>query len=372
MELEKLTRQRTARHDMVIRVKGILLLAQGASVTEASRQVGISRQYLRQWAKRYLQDGIFGLKDEARSGRPSQYSHEVVMHVIKIACEMPEKYGRSLCLWDCEEIAKELIREGIVESITAETIRRILLSCKLKPWRHHMWLSEKKSNPRDAEFVARVREIIDIYTRKLSPHEIVICIDEKTSIQARTRVAETKSALPDKVPVRVEHEYKRSGALNLFASFNTRTGNIEGKCYARKRQVEFIDFLNDIEKMTDVNLQIIHVVCDNCSTHHGKEVQKWLEKHPRFQFHFTPVHCSWMDQVEQWFSILQRKRFTYANFKSLDELEKQLKKFIEQWNEQAHGFKWDEKTRMKLEVFINKVKERTQMAQDAIKQANVA
>jgi hypothetical protein len=142
------------------------------------------------------------------------------------------------------------------------------------------------------------------------------------------------------VPARLEHEYTRKGALNLFAAFDTRTGEVMGILRRRKRQVEFIELLEEIDRATPVKITAIHLICDNVSVHHGKMVRAWLEKHPRFQMHFTPVHCSWMNQVEQWFSILQRKRMVAPNFQDLADLEAKIKAFIVEWNDVAHPFNW--------------------------------
>jgi transposase len=280
----------------------------------------------------------------------------VALELTRIACEMPEKYGRSLCLWDCTELARELIRRSVVESISPQTVQRILNSHKLKPWRHHPWMNP--TSPRDQEFIDRTKNICDIYTRPLQPHEIVLSVDEKTSLQPRSRTAETKPAMI-KVPVRVEHEYKRDGALNLFAGINTRTGHVYGETFERKRQVEFIDFLQKVDDDVSHDIETIHIVCDNINIHSGKEVQKWLETHKRFTFHFTPKHCSWMNQIEQWFSILQRKRFTVTNFKSKKYLAEALKLFIDQWNEFAKPFKWKKRS---FEKVLNKTEKKLKKA----------
>jgi transposase len=147
-------------------------------------------------------------------------------------------------------------------------------------------------------------------------------------------------AQPRNIPHRYEHEYKRAGALNLFAAFDTRSGRVYGQCYERKRQQEYIAFLEMLDRESDEQISTIHLVGDNVSTHHGKNVSKWLTKHPRFVMHFMPVHCSWMNQVEQWFSILQRKRLRLADFESKDHLRAKLEQFIHEWNQQAHPFNW--------------------------------
>src|SRR5918996_6660429 len=166
---------------------------------------------------------------------------EVAIHVVRLACERPDTLGRSLSQWDCAELARQLIAAGIVEDISAATVRRILTAHQLKPWRHHLWLHPK--HPRDAAFYATIADLIDLYTRPLRADELVLSVDEKTSMQPRPRLAPTLPAQPHNRPNRVEHEYKRAGALNLFAAFDTRSGKVYGHGDERKRQRECIAFL---------------------------------------------------------------------------------------------------------------------------------
>jgi transposase len=251
-------------------------------------------------------------------------------------------------------MALQLIREGVCESISPQTVQRILDSHKLKPWRVHYWLSPK--TPRDEEFRRRVQDICDLYTRPLPPTECVLSVDEKTSIQPRPRTCPNKPARPGNKSIKLEHEYKRAGALNLLAAFDIRTGKVTGILRRRKRQVELIELLEEVERKIPRKVKIIHLICDNLIMHRGKMVQKWLIKHPRIKMHFTPVHCSWMNQVEQWFSIFQRKRLTAPNFKNLDDLKQKIEQFISEWNEIAHPFRWTEKsfskTMGKIEAYM--------------------
>ena len=177
---------------------------------------------------------------------------EVAIHVVRLACERPDTLGRSLSQWDCAELAHQLIAEGIVEDISAATVRRILAYHHLKPWRHHLWLYPKK--PRDAAFYATISELIDLYTRPLPDDEMVLSVDEKTSLQPRPRLHPTQPAQPGNMPNRYEHEYKRRGALNLFAAFDTRSGTVFGQCYPRKRQQEFITFLEQLDAEIDQHI----------------------------------------------------------------------------------------------------------------------
>ncbi len=189
------------------------------------------------------------------------------MHLVKIACERPDMLGQSLSPWDGLELARQLQREGIVEHISAETVRRILEHHKLKPWRHHTWLSP--TTPRDAAFYAAVSASIDLYTRPLRQREMVLCLDEKTSLQPRPRLHATRPARPGR-PTQVEHEYQRAGALNLFAAFDPRTGRVYGQCYERQRQGECIAFLAPLDAAIPAKIKIIHSVCDHARPHHGK------------------------------------------------------------------------------------------------------
>jgi DDE superfamily endonuclease len=261
----------------------------------------------------------------------------VALHVVKMACERPEDRGHSLCQWDCAEIARALVAEGLVDGISPETVRRILRHHKLKPWHHHLWLSAK--TPRDAAFARQVQALVDLYTRPLEPGEVVLSLDEKTSLQPRTRLAPTRPARPGQ-PVRVEHEYKRGGALNLFAAFDTRSGHVYATTAPRRRQVEFIAFLDQLDRDIPATITTIHLVLDNVRMHTGALVRAWLAAHPRFCCHFPPVHCSWMNQVEQWFSILQRKRLRFADFATLAHLAERLHACVAAWNQHAHPFNW--------------------------------
>lgn len=262
-----------------------------------------------------------------------------------MACELPDIQGRSLSQWDCTELAREVVRAGLVGSLSASSVRRILRQHKLKPWRHRLWLSPKV--PRDRAFKQRIKRISRLYTRRLKPTERVLCLDEKTALQPRPRKAPTLPPQAGEV-MKVEHEYERAGALNLLAAFDTRSGRVWGKTYDRKRQVELIDFLDYLDEQIPVTVTRIHIVLDNVRMHTGKHVVAWLKAHQRFRFCFPPVHCSWMNQVEQWFSILQRKRLKIANFKNKQGLAERLEAFIAEWNQHPHPFNWTAKSVAKV------------------------
>jgi transposase len=268
---------------------------------------------------------------------------------VRRACELPEQADRSLSQWDCAELARQLVRDEVVASISPQTVQRLLAAKRLKPWRSHVWLHPR--TPRDATFATQVRAVADLLTRLLDEREVVLSLDELTSLQPRPRRASTRPAQPGR-PVQVEHEYRRAGATHLFAAFDTRSGRVYGVTTRRKRQVEYLALLEHLDRSIPASVTTIHLLADNVSVHHGKLVQHWLATHPRFVAHFTPVHCSWMNPVEQWFGILRRKRLRSPNFPDLATLQHAIHQFIAEWNETAHPFRW---TSSSFETLLAKV-----------------
>jgi transposase len=261
----------------------------------------------------------------------------VALHLVDRACELPEQAGRSLSQWDCAELARQLVIDEVVAAISPQTVQRILAEHRLKPWRSHVWLHPRA--PRDAAFARHVRAVGDLLARLLAAHEVVLSLDEMTSLQPRPRRVATRPAQPGR-PLQVEHEYRRAGAPHLFAAFDTRSGRVYGVTTRRKRQVEYLTLLELLDRTIPASVTTIHLLADNVSVHHGKLVRHWLAAHPRFVAHFTPVHCSWMNPVEQWFGILRRKRLRSPNFPDLAALQDAIHRFIAEWNEIAHPFRW--------------------------------
>ncbi len=188
--LEHTVRRTTTPAGVARRARAVLLIGNGERYAHVATKVGISERYVWMWVRRFLDRGISGLYDKPRPGRPPTFSPVVALHVVKMACERPDEQGRSLCQWDCVELAGEMVAAGVVDDIARETVRRILASHQLKPWRHHLWLSSKV--PRDAAFAQQVEAIVALYTRPLFPAEMVLCVDEKTSLQPRTRLCPTR------------------------------------------------------------------------------------------------------------------------------------------------------------------------------------
>jgi transposase len=271
---------------------------------------------------------------------------EVAIHVVRLACERPDLFGRSLSPWAGAELTRQLMADGLVTDISTATIRRILAAHPLKPWCHHLWRYPK--HPRAAELYATVADVIALYPRPLRDDEIVLSLDEKTSLQPRPRLAPPRPAQLQNLPKRCEHEDKRAGALNLFAAFDPRSGRVYGQGDERKRQQAGIAFLEHLDREVAKHIQTIHLVGDHVSMHHGTDVTRGFAKHQRFVRHVTPMPCSWMKQVEQWCSILQRKRWRIADFTSTDHLRAKLAQCIREWNQQAHPFNWSPKSVAKV------------------------
>jgi hypothetical protein len=242
----------------------------------------------------------------------------VAVHLVKMAGERPDKLGRSLSPGDGLALARPLARESIVDGISAETGRRILECHQLKPWRHHLWRSP--TTPRDTECCGRVAAIVDLYTRPLRHDERVLGVDEKTSLPPRPRRHATRPAKPE-LPHRVAHAYRRAGARNLLAAFDTRTGQVYGPCHPRKRPREFIACLEHLDAEMPATIKTMPLVCDHARAHHGQHGWAWLHSHPRVVVHFTPVHGAWLNQVEPWCSILQRKRVRLVDLASTADLQ---------------------------------------------------
>ena len=347
--LEALTRRTTVAVGLVRRARMVLLADAGLPLDQIARTVGADRTIVRTWIDRYRAGGLAALQDRPRSGRPRTFPPEVALHLVHRACELPEQAGRSLSQWDCTELARQLMIDEVVAAISPQTVQRILAANRLKPWRQHVWLHPR--TPRDATFVQHVRAVGDLLTRLLADDEVVLSLDEMTSLQPRPRRVATRPAQPGR-PIQIEHEYQRAGATHLFAAFDTRSGQVYGVTTRRKRQVEYLSLLELLDQTIPASVTTIHLLADNVSVHHGKLVRQWLAAHPRFLAHFTPVHCSWMNPVEPWFGILRRKRLRSPTFADLAALQRAILQFIAEWNELAHPFRW---TARSFDKFLAKV-----------------
>jgi len=324
--LEKCIRSGTTEYRMILRSNIVLLANRGLWTKKIARRLHISQKAVCKWRKRFAKYGIDGLLDDKRCGRPYIYTPEDRLKVIKTACQKP----KTITHWSLRDLTQEINKQGKKE-MSHMTIQRILKSTDLKPHQYEMWC-----NSQDPDFETKQIDIIGLY---LNPPEnaIVLCVDEKTGMQALGR----KYHIPMIAghPEKVDHQYVRYGTKSLIAAFVVHQGNIFGKCYDRHRHKEFIDFLNYVEK--EFPKGELHIIVDNLSVHKHDRVEKWLKKrNGRIKFHFTPTHASWLNQIELWFNILSRKVLKRGIFNSREQLVETVMKFVEQYNKEAKPFRW--------------------------------
>lgn len=263
---------------------------------------------------------------------------EVAIPVVRLACVRPDRLDRRLSQWDGAALARQRVAAGLVSERSAATMRRIWAAPQLTPWRHH--LGRYAKHPRAGGLSATVAARIALYTRPRRAAEMGRSLDEKTSRQPRPRLAPTRPAQPQNRPNQYEHDDKRAGALTLVAAFATRSGCVYGQGDARNRQQEGIACREHLAPEMAERLRTIPRVCDHVSTHHGNEVTRWFAQHPRVVVHCTPVHGSWMNQVEPWCRIWQRQRLRLVDFISKAHGRVKLAPCIRAWNQQAHPFNW--------------------------------
>lgn len=326
-ELEAIVRKATSEQRMVVRAKIILLTDKGLKNKDISKKLGVSKPTVVTWRKRYGEFGIMGLRDLQRPGRSQIYDMEERIKVISEACRPPEITTH----WTIRDLQKRM-RERWSINMSHMTIQRILSSADLKPHQYEMWL-----NSTDPDFEAKQADVVGLY---MNPPEnaMVICIDERTGMQALGRKHPNKSMRPGK-PEKMEFEYKRYGTKSLIAALIVHEGRVLGKCYDRHTNKEFLDFLQTIEDKHPK--QELHIIVDNLSVHKHANVKKWLEERKdRIKFHFTPTHASWLNQIELWFSILSRKVLKRGIFNSRQELVDKVLGFIEKYNREATPFRW--------------------------------
>ncbi len=330
-ELDRIVRSRTAEVRVVERAQIVLCAAEGRSAAEIGRLVGCSTNTAQKWRARYEQDGIAGLRDLPRSGKPLIYSQADRARLIAKACTRPPETseGAQQERWTYEQL-------GQAVGMSRAQAHTILARADIKPHLTDYWVMSGFSDP---EFEERLKGVCGLY---VNPPEnvLVVSIDEKTGIQAK---APTK---PDMLPApgrrtRREHEYIRNGTQCLFACLKVHEGDVLAMTSKTRNRFDLIRFLDQLDSEIPVlEGQQIIAVSDNLSTRGTEEVQEWLDAHPRWSFQFTPTHASWLNQVEIFFSILYRRLLKHGIFFSEEDLAEQMLAFIETYNQTAKPFKW--------------------------------
>jgi putative transposase len=306
----------------VRRANIILLSASGKTNREIARQVGRSHVTVGLWRRRFLERGISGLYDGLRPGRPRPISDERVAQLVRKTLKTSPKTGTH---WSIRQIAAET-------GLSKSTVHRIWQAFGLQPHRQrHFKLSS------DPFFVEKVRDIVGLY---LNPPEnaVVLCVDEKSGIQALER---TQPILPLGLGYveGVTHDYRRHGTTTLFAALDTANGKVFTRCRPRHRHQEYLSFLREIDDNVPKDLQV-HIIVDNYITHKHLRVKRWLAARPRFHVHFTPTYASWLNQVEIWFNRITQQAIRRGTFSSVKELVQKIDHYVQNSNRRARPFVW--------------------------------
>jgi transposase len=320
--LQQLMQQPRNSRSLAFRARIILECAQGQNNAAVAAKLRTSGFTVGMWRNRFIRGGIAGLGDEARPGAPRQIGDDQVERAVRLTLE---EAPRGATHWSSRALAT---RTGLSQS----TVSRIWRAFGLRPHR-----SETFQLSNDALLVDKVRDIVGLY---MNPphHAVVLCVDEKSQIQALSRSQPILPMLPGQVERRT-HDYQRHGTTSLFAALDIATGSVIGKCWPRHRALEFRRFLQHIDRAVPPDLAI-HLVLDNYATHKTKEIRKWFLRHPRYSLHFTPTHSSWLNQVERWFALLSQRQIKRGSHYSVRELEAAISEFVALHNQQPKPFVW--------------------------------
>ena len=316
------SRRATSANGLAVRSRIVLAAADGLSTSAVARKLDVNVTTARRWRARFVEQGLDGLLDEPRPGRPRTVSDEQVEAVITTTLETTPKDATH---WSTRSLAAEL---GLSQS----AVSRIWRAFGLQPHRQASWKLSK-----DPLFIDKVHDVVGLY---LDPPEraVVLCVDEKSQIQALDRTAPIFPMMPG-TPARASHDNKRAGTSSLYAALDLASGKVIGSLHARHRAIEFKKFLQTIDREVPADLDV-HVVLDNASTHKTPAVKRWLAAHPRFVLHFTPTSSSWLNLVERWFGELTTKKLQRGTHRSVRELNTDIRAWINTWNENPRPYVW--------------------------------
>lgn len=318
--LESWLRAPSVAQGLALRAKVILASADGEGVRPMARRLGISPNTVAVWRRRYRAQGLAGLRTRPRAGRPRQISSAKEQAVISATLRKPKVATH----WSARRLAKEV-------GLSSATVHRIWQKYGLQPHR-----VETFKFSRDPKFDAKLADIVGLY---MDPPEraLVLCVDEKSQIQALNR---TQPALPmwPGLPARMTHDYTRHGTTSLFAALEVASGKVHGRCFQRHTHLEFIAFLESLVRRYPK--RELHLICDNYGTHKHPAVRQWLAVHPRIQLHFTPTSASWLNLVERWFALITGQAIRRGSFDSVRRLERAIMRWLANWNDHAKPFRW--------------------------------
>ena len=321
-ELQRITRSQRIGAATALRAKIVLACARGLDNCDVADELEVSQHTVGKWRRRFVKLRLEGLLDEPRAGRPRTITDSQVEQIVDVTLH---KSPKAASHWSSRMLAQEL-------GVSADAVRRVWKAFGLKPDR-----TESFSLSKDPQFIEKVRDIVGLY---MSPPDnaLVLCVDEKSQMQALNRTQPLLPMMPSH-PERRTATYERNGTTSLFAALDIATGRVIGKLYRRHRSVEFVKFLREVEKSVPNELDV-HLVMDNYATHKTPSVKRWLQRRPRFHVHFTPTSSSWLNLVESFFSIVERRVTKRGVHASTAALEADVRAFLDAHNKDPKPFVW--------------------------------
>jgi transposase len=320
-ELERIQRSSSAPAGLCRRARVVLLLADNVSGAEVARMTGYNVVQISRLRRRFAEEGLAGLADRPRSGRPPLITPRKMAQVVALTLKPP---GSGLTHWSSRELAPHV-------GVSHSSVHRIWQAHDLQP--HRIETFKHSTDPHAEE---KIFDVVGLYMNPPT-NAVVLSVDEKTQIQALNR---TQPMLPlrEGIPARQTHDYKRNGLTSLYAALEVASGSVIGECSDRHTGADFLRFVKILGRR--YGKRDLHVILDNSSTHKTPEVKAWLEAHPRVHFHFTPTGASWLNMVEAWFSILTRKSVRRGSFDTVRALVKHIQRYIDHWNDNPTPFVW--------------------------------
>jgi transposase len=353
--LKALVRRGTAEYRQVTRARIVLLAAAGWTNRGIARKLGLAPNTAGKWRKRFHQEGVDGLRDRKRPGRPRAFPAAVVTACKAIACELPATRGVPLGRWSLAELRAEVLATGLIDDVSTTTLWRWLDEDPIKPWQHRSWIF-----PRDPDFAAKAGVVLDLYERVFQAQQLgsdayVVSADEKTSIQARCRCHPTLPPAAARA-MRIEHEYERGGALAYLAAWDVHQARLFGRCEPTTGIAPFGRLVEQVMTTEPyASAKRVFWIVDNGSSHRGQASIARLEgAWENLRLVHLPIHASWLNQVEIYFSVVQRKVLTPNDFGDLAEVERRLLAFQRRYQQTATPFDW-RFTRADLAKLLNRL-----------------
>jgi transposase len=365
--LKKRARGAKTAHRDWLRAQIVLAAGRGRASARIAADLGVSVDTVRKWRGRFAGRGLDGLKDLPRCGRPRRISALERAAICALACQLPAATGVPLSRWSGPDLVTELASRGLTEPVSASSVLRILAEHPIKPWQYRSWIF-----PRDPDFAARATVILDLYQgfyqgKPLQPGDRVVSVDAKPSIQARGRRHQTSPPAPGQ-PARVEHEYRRNGALALLAALDVHTGTVPAAATPPTTGIaHFMDLMGQVMRQQPyASAPRVFVIVDNGSDHRGRKAARRLRAAwPNAIMIHTPVHASWLNQIEIFFSIIQKKVISPSDFTSTCQLAATLLAFTARYNQTARPFNW-KYTAADLAQTLERISTREQPAEETV------